>query len=184
VAPGAGACNFNNVTINSNTGNPVVLTPGVYCGGIKVDPKNVDAVVFTPGVYILQGGGILIQGGANVNGDGVTFYVGGGGSVQINGSGNVSLTAPTASLLAGIPGGILIFQDRNDAQGAKITGANMLLTGTLYFPSANLDLGGNGNAPYLVLVSQSIQFDGNLTIGSDYSSVAGGSPIKSAVLVQ
>jgi Putative Flp pilus-assembly TadE/G-like len=184
VAPGVGGCNFTNVTINSNTGNPVVLTPGVYCGGIKVDPKNVDAVMFMPGLYILQGGGILIQGAANVSGDGVTFYVAGGGSVQINGSGNIALTAPATSLLAGIPGGILFFQDRNDAQNAKITGTNMLLTGTLYFPSAKLNLGGNGNAPYLVLVSQSIQFDGNLTIGSDYSSLVGGSPIKSAVLVQ
>jgi hypothetical protein len=114
----------------------------------------------------------------------VTFYITGSGSAQVTGTGNITLTAPTDSPMAGIPGGVLFFQDRGDGKDAKIGSPNLLLTGALYFPSAKLTLGGNGNAPYLILVSKSIQFDGNLTIGTDYSTLTGGSPIKSAVLVQ
>jgi len=184
AAPAVGGCDFTNTVVNSNTGKTVTLTPGVYCGGIKIDPKNGDSVVFEQGLYILSGGGIQIQGPANVTGDGVTFYVTGGGSVQVTGTGNITLTAAVDSLVAGIPGGVLFFQDRGDGQDAKIVNGSLLLTGALYFPTAKLTLGGNGNAPYLILVSQSIQFDGNLTIGTDYSALAAGSPIRTAVLVQ
>jgi hypothetical protein len=188
VQPGVGGCNFNNTVVDDRNGNPpqTVLNPGVYCGGITIAPTNTAPLVFRPGLYILTGGGFQVPAGngTDVTGNGVTFYVTGGGSIQILGNGNITLTAPADSPIAGIPGGILFFQDRGNGQNAAIQNGVLLLTGALYFPSAPLTLGGNGNAPYLILVSQSVQFDGNLTIGSDYSSITGGSPIKSAVLVQ
>jgi hypothetical protein len=181
VAPAVGDCDHTNLVVNSP--KPTTLTPGVYCGGIQIAKANAGLVTFQPGVYILTGGGLQVDGTSNLIGDGVTFYVTGGGSVQIRGTGTITFTAPTIAPTPGIPAGILFFQDRGDNNSATIT-RNITLGGALYFLNAPLTLGGNGNAPYLIIVPQSIQFDGNLTIGTDYSSLAGGSPIRSAVLVQ
>jgi Flp pilus assembly protein TadG len=187
IQPGVGVCTAVGTVINDpNPAHTRTLNPGVYCAGIIIDPNNRERVVFAPGLYILSGGGLQVpvNNPTNLTGDGVTFYVTGGGSIQILGTGNVTLTAPADSPIAGIPGGILFFQDRTNGLNATIENGTLLLTGALYFPSAPLTLGGNGNAPYLILVSQSIQFNGDLAIGTDYSSITGGSPIKSAVLVQ
>jgi Putative Flp pilus-assembly TadE/G-like len=183
TAPAVGAC-LPNPNINQPAGPPVVLPPGTYCG-ITVAPTNVVAVTFSPGLYVVTGApGLQIQGPSTVTGNGVTFFVTNGAQVQITGPGNTSLTAP-ADTTGGIPGGVLFFQDRANLQPATITNPNLSLTGALYFPSAPLTLASNSPAaPYLILVAQSIQLQGNVSIGTDYSSLTNGSPIKAAVLVQ
>ena len=82
-----------------------------------------------------------------------------------------------------MPGGILIYQDRTDTQDASING-NLNLNGAQYFPGAQLNLGGNMTSNYTIIVAQVIQFNGDFGIGSDYTSLPEGSPVKSAVLVQ
>jgi len=182
IAPGIGACNPPK---NVNSSNPTVVTPGTYCGGISVGAGNTGPVTFLPGLYVLNGGGLQIQGKGNVNGNGVTFYVApGGGPVQVNGTGNVTLTASTNAPAAGIPGGILFFQDKANNQGANLQGGNLLLTGALYFPGAPLAIGGGGATDYMIIVPDTINFNGDINIGANYATVTGGSPVKSAVLVQ
>ena len=87
--------------------------------------------------------------------------------------------AEFARIPPGVPGGILIYQDRGDAQNASINGA-LTLNGALYFPGAQLKLGGNLNSNYTIIVAQVIQFNGNFGIGSDYASLPEGSPVKAA----
>jgi hypothetical protein len=126
------------------------------------------------------GVGLQLDGtGAPVNGDGVTFYVTGKAPVNING--NVTLNASTNSLTPGVPGGVLFFQDRANNQAATINGT---LSGALYFPNAPLTMSGTGTSPYTIIVAQTIQFNGTIGIGSDYTSLPEGSPIKAAVLVR
>lgn len=182
IPPAPGACNFTNTTINSNTAT--TLNPGTYCGGIRIANTNRGPVTFQPGLYFLNGGGLQAAGTGAVNGAGVTFYVTGGGSLQMTGTGNINLTAPTNAPAAGIPPGVLFFQDRGDAQNANVTNGNVFFTGALYFPGAPLTLAGNHGTPYLIIVARTLHVDGALTIGTDYSSLSAGSPIKSAVLVQ
>jgi Putative Flp pilus-assembly TadE/G-like len=182
IAPGIGACVKNPSPINNPAGT--VLTPGTYCGGINVAAGNTGPVTFLPGLYVLNGGGVSVQGNSNLTGNGVTFYVTIGGSVQLNGTGNVTLTASTDAPAAGIPGGILFFQDRGNNQGANLQAGNLLLTGALYFPSAPLTLGGGGATDYVIVVADTINFNGNIDIGANYSTITGGSPVKAAVLVQ
>jgi hypothetical protein len=170
----------------NSTGNPPppvpAVLPDVYCG-IRIRPTNAAPVTFSPGVYMIQDGpggiGLQIGGTGAVNGDGVTFYVAGNAPVNVTGS--VTLTAPTNSPLPGVPGGVLFFQDRANGQSATINGT---LTGALYFPNAQLTMSGTAPSPYTIIVAQTIQFNGNIGIGSDYSSLPEGSPIKAAVLVQ
>src|SRR5580658_2652916 len=183
VPPPVGGCNFTNLVVNSAA--RTTLGPATYCGGIKVANANRGDIVFNPGLYILDGGGLVVPAGnpTNLSGNGVTFYITGGGSAQLNGTGNVTLTAPTTSPSPGIPEGVLFYQDRGDTRNASING-NITFTGALYFPSATLTLGGTVNSGYAIIVGDVIQFKGTVGIGSDFSSLPSGSPVKAAVLVQ
>jgi Flp pilus assembly protein TadG len=181
--PAVGGCNFTNLVINSAA--TTTLNPATYCGGITVANANTGNIIFNPGLYVLDGTGLVVPAGnpTNLSGNGVTFYITGGGSAQINGTGNVTLTAPTTSPAPGIPPGVLFYQDRNDTQSASING-NITFTGASYFPSAMLNLGGTVNGDYAIIVGNALQFNGNVFIGSDYSTLPSGSPVKAAVLVQ
>jgi hypothetical protein len=181
--PAVGGCTFTNMVVNSAA--RTVLGPATYCGGIRVANANRGDIVFNPGLYILNGGGLVVPAGnpTNLSGNGVTFYITGGGSAQINGSGNVTLTAPTTAPAPGIPAGVLFYQDPSDTQNASIDG-NIGFTGALYFPGATLTLGGTVNSGYAIIVGNVIHFKGTVGIGSDFSSLPTGSPVKAAVLVQ
>ncbi len=73
-------------------------------------------------LYVIDGGGITIDGGATVSGTGVTFYLtganGNGSSaknysgVTINSTATVNLSSPCDGASRGIPG-MLVFQDRS-----------------------------------------------------------------------
>jgi putative Flp pilus-assembly TadE/G-like protein len=184
MPPGGGKCDHVNTVINTAAGVVTTLTPGVYCNGIKIAPGNKGQVIFAPGLYILSGGGFQVAGQGDVSGNGVTFYVAPGGSVQVGGTGNVTLTAPTNAPTPGIPAGILFFQDKTNGQNAKFQGGNLLLTGALYFPGASVTFGAGGGTDYVIIVAGNINFQGDINIGADYSTLIGGSPVKSAVLVQ
>jgi len=177
------ACNPATLDVNSQ-GNRTTVKPGCYGGGIRIRNTNTAPVTFEAGVYYITGGvGLQFGGSGDIRGDGVVFYVTNGAPVNMNSTGNVNLSAPTGSLVTGVPGGILIYQDRSDTQNASINGA-LTLNGALYFPGAQLKLGGNMSSNYTIIVAQVIQFNGDFGIGSDYASLPEGSPVKAAVLVQ
>jgi Flp pilus assembly protein TadG len=178
----------NNGTINGKTGpGPTpnfALTAGHYCGGITI--SNRANVSFGPGTYVITGTGINFNGVGTVTGTGMTFYVSGaGGQVLINsvaGSAEqLALKAPTNGALTGI----LFYQNSANGLPAIINGqAASTLQGALYFPGAALNLSSINAAAYTITVAKSLAFSGNVTLGSNYSSLTGGSPIKSAVLVE
>jgi Putative Flp pilus-assembly TadE/G-like len=181
-----GNCDFTNFSINSGT---QILSQGVYCGGINI--TGTANVTFNSGLYIMMPNGItnnglIISGSGNVSGNGVTFYNGANsGAVSITNTATVSLTAPTSGNYAGV----LIFQDPNNGLNATVDGGNnSLFQGALYFPNLNTtltidDIG--SSAAYTILVAGSLDIRGNNnTIGSNYSSLSNGSPIKDAVLVE
>jgi Flp pilus assembly protein TadG len=184
-----GGCTFP-TTVVVNSPLPTLLIPGVYCGGIQIAATNTGAVTFQTGAYFLTGApGLSISGSGSESGTGVFFYIAGSASVQImnTATGGVILFAPTSSPLPGVPGGILFFQDRGNGNPGILQAPNMALTGALYFLNAPLSVGTGGgmvSGAYSIFVAQSISFDGTITINSDYSSLANGSPIKAAFLVQ
>ncbi|MBV8632387.1 MAG: hypothetical protein JOZ83_15770 [Silvibacterium sp.] len=181
TAPTAGSCTYTNEVINGGSGT-VTLNPGTYCGGLIIN-GNV-TVSFTSGTYIMQGN-MIVNGGDTISGTGLTFYFS-SGSLTMNGSSDANLVAPTSGTYAGI----LIYQDSSDSSGIILNGdSNSVWQGTLYAPAANLTLNGGGNlAAYTILDTESLTVNGgvNFTMGSNYSSLSGGSPVKSgaAVLVE
>jgi hypothetical protein len=191
--PSVGGCTGgrNPFVISRNT----TLDPGTYCGltingsgggggGEGDEGDSSVSVHFNPGVYVLTDG-ITVNRSATLSGTDVTFF-NSGGPIVINGDVNndvVTLSAPTTGTYAGI----LFFQDSNDTSSATIAGAGgSKIEGALYFPQAQLTTNGGGSAAYTIVVAKTIVFKGgnDSTFRNNFSSLPGGSPIKTAVLAE
>jgi hypothetical protein len=189
-APTVGSCAHTNFKLTGTSGSvssPYQLYAGTYCGGISINGNA--WVHFNPGTYVLAGGGMGISSNTVMAGTGLTFYntTGSGGyaAITLNGSATVNLSAPTSGTLAGI----LFFQDRSipsTAAASSITGnSTSTFDGAIYFPTTAINFGGNSSTSgYSIVVADKLTVSGNSAIGSNYSSLTGGSPIKGAVLAE
>jgi hypothetical protein len=170
----------NTYDLSSNTLN---LNPGVY-SGISISGGT---VYFAPGIYVLAGGGLSMNGGT-VSGSGVMFYNTGSdynpsdgtpdtndgdslgtpppstsfGSISING-GTVTLTPLSVS---GSPfNNLLIYQRRWNTQSLTVgaSGGGVNLSGTSYARWANFQLAGPGPYNAQLLVGQ-LSIGGNAAV--------------------
>jgi len=188
--PTVGSCAHTNFSLNGNSGSsssPYQLYAGTYCGGISVHGNAV--LHFNAGTYVLAGGGMGISANTTMTGTGVTFYdttgTGGYGGITLNGNTTANLSAPTSGPLTGI----LFFQDRSvpsTGAGSTITGnASSTFDGALYFATTAVSFGGNSSINgYSIVVADKLTLSGNSSVGSNYSSLTGGSPIKGTVLAE
>jgi len=189
-APTVGSCAHTNFKLTGTSGSvssPYQLYAGTYCGGISVNGNA--WLHFNAGTYVLAGGGMSISSNTIMTGTGVTFYntTGSGGyaAIVLNGSATVNLSAPTSGTLAGI----LFFQDRSiPSTGAEstITGnSSSTFDGAIYFPTTAISFGGNSSTSgYSIVVANQLTLSGNASIGNNYSSLTGGSPIKGTILAE
>jgi Flp pilus assembly protein TadG len=182
-------CDYKNYSA-PNWSNPT-LSPGVYCGGIKIKNNN---YTLNPGTYILVGGGLTTQdANSNIAGSGVMFYNTFGATdkglqayspISIAATSTVDLIAPTAGVYAGI----LFFEDRSapassDSYGG---GSSAVYQGTIYAKNAAITMYGNSSvsAQYTILIADTISMVGTSGFNDNYSSLPGGSPIKQISLVE
>ncbi|HKT12796.1 MAG TPA: Tad domain-containing protein [Terriglobia bacterium] len=185
--PTVGSCDHTSTSI---TGGTTTIYPGVYCSGLSISGGSTD-VTFSPGTYIIDGGGLNISGGANVHGDGVTFYITAPSSssfkgVSITGGSNSQLIAPTSGQYASI----LFFQDRSftsSSSGADSNiagGSGTAIEGTLYFPTTNLTYAGSSvDSLYTILIADTVKITNTTVIQDTYQVLPNGSsPIHSAIL--
>lgn len=140
------------------------FTPGYYCNGIKINWSA--AVTFQPGLYYISGGGFTVNGGANITGTGVTFYLDSGNTAKINGGATVDLSAPTS----GTDSGIVFFGSRSDTSSAPIFvgGAGESITGVMYFPTQNMSFAGSSSSSSQCtqLVANTVTVTGNAGFNS------------------
>jgi hypothetical protein len=188
--PPAGGCLAPNLGVVDNAslpaGDPVTLPAGTYCNGITVSGRR---SVNLGGIYVVTGNGttgnaISFGGTGTVSGNGVTIYLSGSatGGVMLSPSQTFNLVAPTTDPYAGI----LFYQDKTNPAPATINGTGgSKFQGAFYFPGASLtiDRGGSG-AAYMIFVANSLTLASPMSFPSNYSSLANGSPIKNAVLVE
>lgn len=186
----ASCTSYNTLIVNAST----TLSPGTYCGGIKINSTGV-TVNFNPGTYITDGGGLTVVSGATVNGSGVTFYLTGAnkansnpssyGGVNIAGNTTVNLSAPCDSSGGGIPN-MLFFQDRSETNGVASTingGSGSTFSGIMYFPTTTLNYAGNSAQDgYTVIIAYDLSILGTTNVGDSYCS--GGNPVQHAALVE
>jgi hypothetical protein len=189
-APTVGSCAHTNFSLNGNngsSGSPYQMYPGTYCGGISVNGNS--TLHFNAGTYVLAGGGMNINGNSTMSGTGVTFYnttgTGGYGAITLNGNSQANFSAPTSGSLAGI----LFFQDRSipaGAAGSTINGnSSSTFDGAIYFATTTVNFNGNSSANgYSILVADKLVLNGNSSLGSNYTSLTGGSPIKGTILAE
>jgi Flp pilus assembly protein TadG len=160
-----GACLQTNYSAPSNT----VIPSGTYCGGITVT-NGVTNVTFGAGNFIINGGGLTFGGGITTSGSNLMFYLTGTNatyaSVTIANGVTVTFSAPTS----GTYQGILFYQNRSITSASNATfagGANMNLSGTLYFPTTTVSF------------SNGVAAESNSTaIVANELSIAGGANIK------
>lgn len=152
-APPVGTC---------TTPSGSTLDQGTYCGLTLQGTESLN-----PGVYVINGGTLKINAGANITGTGVTFYLTNGATVSMNGSATVTLSAPSTGAYAGL----VFYGDRTQATAVnKINGnATSNITGAIYFPSQEVDFLGNfsGAGGCTQVVADTIYYTGSSTFRTD-----------------
>jgi hypothetical protein len=140
-----------------------------FCNGL--DLKG--TVNFEPGLYIIEGGSLTINGGdltstdvSQLNAPGVTFYLTNGASLKLGGNAAVNLSAPTQGPFAGL----LFFGSRTNAAASQtITGtSDSTLQGAIYMPGSDVQFTGNSSVTNgcTQVIGRTVTFSGNSSLGS------------------
>ena len=180
------------------------ISPGTYSSITITGTGTSPGVVFQPGMYVIDGsvssGSFNETGNATITGDGVTFCFTNGSTINITGTPNISLTAPSTGTYAGV----LMYQDPSDTNtGIKGTAGPSLggnsgasFDGLLYFPKDQITFFGHNNTSVCgagvngintaMLVSDSIVLSGSPTVCLDgpYGAIQGVNILTNAVLVE
>ncbi len=149
------------------------LTPGVYCGGIRI---RADADVhLDPGVYVIKDGALEIDLGGRLFGKGAGLFFSGDNAVfTFKPQSIVHLTAPTEGIMAGM----LIMEDRNrpSTETYSILSSNArTLLGTIYLPKGRLHVDSlmpiADESAYTAIVARFLRMSGSpqLVLNTDYA---------------
>ncbi|MBL8574908.1 MAG: pilus assembly protein [Hyphomicrobiaceae bacterium] len=178
MAPISSVCTATNLKINTGV---VTLTPGTYCGGIKISG---DAVVdLRPGIYVIKDGPLVVTDTAQMKGRYVNFTFPTAKNLIIELLSGVHFTKD-AVIDIGAPkdgpmAGVLMYEERATKANRiyRITSDNArVLLGTIYLPQGTLHIDSNNpvadRSEYTALVVRRlILSEGpNLVINSDYSA--------------
>lgn len=172
-APDFEECTGGGQPNNLNGSDDYVLIPGVYCTDISISTTG--TVTFLPGLYILDGAGLTINGQSIVRGVDVNFYLSsnatGGDNIVIAGGADVQLSAGGGGELPGI----LFYQDRNTASNVTnhfTGGSTMELNGIIYSPNNKLSFTGGSelSESAAMIIADKINFSGTTHLG-DFSKI-------------
>jgi len=167
------------------------FSPGYYPGGLNMQAGQ--HVVLEPGIYIL-GDDFELNGHSTLEGYNTMFYLV-NGSVKDNGTGQVYLTpttmdpyaqhhlqfwqAPGNTEMATFNGNSVWTSAAEDDPATPDVDESTQGTGTLYFPDATLELGGNGEMYFNGLIADKIVVygDGEKHVTSGYDGDEGGDKV-------
>jgi len=166
------ACDFNNFVASGT----VTLQPGTYCNGIRLNANA--RATFASGNYLIYGGGLTTGNNSRLTGSLVTIFIAVSGSITMNATTIVNLTAPTTGTYAGIA----IFESRSVPLGVASHTIPIASTGQIegvvYTPRSALQVTGlgatpaNSSARALALISRTLRLTGRLRINYDPHYVA------------
>jgi hypothetical protein len=123
----------------------------------------------SPGIYIIEGGGLTVTGNASLTGQNVFIYNTGSnypgsggnfGGITLSGNGTFSLTAPASGPYAGI----VIFQSRANTRALSLGGNAMSgISGIMYAPNALLSVSGSSQLQAALDVGM-LNLSGNIAL--------------------
>ncbi|PHR60199.1 MAG: hypothetical protein COA43_07835 [Robiginitomaculum sp.] len=131
--------------VEDEVGDGVVLQAGTYCNGLDIN--GID-VVFTAGIYVIQGGRFRIRNGAEAVGNDVVFILMEEKTILlIEKNAQLTIKAPSKGTYAGIA----LYHAEEQTLRRKIkdkgkkkhlitSGGGLSITGTVYFPTSNLEI--------------------------------------------
>ncbi|MDE3200286.1 MAG: hypothetical protein KGN79_05130 [Acidobacteriota bacterium] len=163
--------------LNLNGSGSTTLSPGCYT---DISYSGSGNLTFQPGTYIFTGN-VNLNGSGDINGSGVTFYVGPSGGINAT-NGVLNLSAPTS----GTYDDILLYQDRANTNNIVFSGqSGSTLEGIFYAPDASLSFTGNatGTQYNISLVANTVSLSGQAVL-QNYSLVNGSSPLGAPELVE
>ncbi len=145
---------------------PAVLTPGTYCGGIRIMANS--QIIMEPGVYVMLDGPFRIDSNSTVNGTEVVIAFTGVESTLYLGSGAIiDLTSPTSGPYTNIQ----FFQDRHSSADQWVTmmgDIKLRFDGVMYFPTQDVWVGGGSTieakSPSYIFVVEKLWFQDNSII--------------------
>jgi Flp pilus assembly protein TadG len=181
-------------TVGPGSGNGTTQSGNTICYKALTVGANGDAVTLNSGIYVISGGELHFESGANnksnLGGNGVMFFLTNGASIVIDNGANVNLVAGgnsqngggTATSISSTYNGILVFEDpgnggadAGDTQAVSVQGgSNTYLNGAIYAPLAALTLGnGSGSNVNSNIVAQSLTMNGGGTLNVTASANLG-----------
>jgi hypothetical protein len=166
----AGGASMQAVSLSSGT---KTISPGVYP---SITVTQTGSLILKPGVYVIKGGGLTVNGQASitvasgfdpVTGHGVLIYNAGSnfpgtggnfGGITLSGQGVINLLPPDQ----GVYGGVVVFQSRDNARALSLSGQGLglLNTGSIYAKAALLTISGGAKLQDAVVVDR-LQLSGN-----------------------
>jgi Flp pilus assembly protein TadG len=174
--PYSSCSNTKGLQVNTDT----TLSPGTYCGGIHVFSSA--NVTLLPGIYVMNGGPLWIDGNSTVTGTEVMIaFTGDGATLQLWGNSTLSLTSPTSGTYQNVQ----FFEDPAQQIGSKalyfsVGGGNgndtskLSTDGLIYVPQLNVWNYGTTtmslNSPSMSLVCEKLWNQGNATINVTHNN--------------
>jgi Flp pilus assembly protein TadG len=112
ATPSDTQCRFQRTVVN---GGVQTLQPGVYCDGLRI--TNGARVTFQKGTYIIKNGPFVVDGGGDISGTEVSFYLTGqAANLVFDTNSTINIAAPKDGPMAGL----LIYDDPSGASAPAI----------------------------------------------------------------
>lgn len=197
------ACDSGNTDIevkkqDATKAKPRVFSPGVYCGksGRAIEVGQNAYVKFSPGRYIIYGGGLLFDNNSVVTSDpppssgaGVTFISTGDndkykpGEFTISGA-DVTLYAPTKDTTYGLAGMLYMQDPINDEKVYIQNQSHLNLNGNLYLPNGEFYIKNHTGAKAGSIIAKTLTFENNSSITMTNKYQVAGCLVKQPGLVK
>lgn len=158
-------CDFTKKVVNTTS----TLSPGTYCG---LTIKGSANVTFSPGVYYIQGGDLIIQDTVNVTATGVTFVLSGKDTnVKIITSGTVTMS-PNLNAAAGQWAGFQFYYKPFSASTnntSTFSAGTIKMSGVMYLAGQTLEITKKAKVtvdPGAIVAAYLLPDDASLTLSS------------------
>jgi hypothetical protein len=158
---------------------------------------NAGVTTLKSGVYVISNGYLHFEAGANghsnLGGNGVFIYLLSGGSLLIDNGANVNLVAGGATQSNGSTApsvgnydGILVYQPSSNTTAMNVAGGSTAyMSGSIYAPAAPVTLSnGSGSTITSSIVSQTLSITGGATLNATSGNNMGNLVLTSPRLVQ